>query len=190
MLQRTGIIILLSLLLLPFALQAQSFGTHRIRPGSSSDSLLALLRGEYTTIDTVSSAESHALRSIRLAPVRLAGLDGLLIVDLDSTGSIVEVRWSRQIAEMYLRRGVWATFTGWNDWTTPTREETERVSRQLMQVYGPVDTYAEAMMRPDTPPLIMGRQWEHEGAKVYINHSGTMLLARINPVGFPVDSRR
>jgi hypothetical protein len=198
MFQRLAVPALL-LLLFSLELHAQSVGAENIRIGSSRDSVLALLRGTYTTGDTAQfSVDSGWAEITMLAPVPLGGLDGLLVLQVDSSGSISEYKWGRAPASMLPHYGVWENYTGWKEWQTPSREEAARVTAVLVDQYFPTDgitmtgpsrSKSRKSPSPDGSQQEMTMQWEHKGTWIRIEQKDGVLVVIVNRWGFDVKDR-
>ena len=191
------------LLLCSLQLHAQSVGAENIRIGTSSDSVLALLRGTYTTIDSVRDSDTRWPHTILLAPVPLAGLDGLLVLAVDSSGSVSEYRWGRAPDSTLPHHGVWENFTVWKSWQTPSRKETATVTAKLMDHYFPTDgielsgpperkSQGKSRKNPqpdDETPHTLNMQWQNKGTWISVAHNGETLLVSVNRKGFDVEDR-
>lgn len=177
---RFTILLPLFLLLLHIDLSAQSFGVENLRIGMPVDSVLGLLRGRYTAIDTTRSTYTSTTSSIRLAPVPLAGLDGVLVLRTAAGGKIAEFAWSRQEATGYQRIGVWEEFHGWDDWRAPTWEETEKVAKSMSGTLGRIMNSGPAPMSDDGSATMRGF-WRIEGMVMNMRHDGRMLSIHATP---------
>lgn len=109
--------------------RAQSSSLLKLRSGMTSNEALQLMAGQYELGDTVQSLDGRLI--IRLVPVRVGSLDGLLVLQLDSMSRMTSITWSRNARGSYARSEALDRYEGWDSWTVPSVEEFRQLQASL-----------------------------------------------------------
>lgn len=109
-----------------------------VRLGWSSDRAIDILKKTIVVSDTV-RAYDEGTRIIRLAPVMLAGLDGFLVLQIDTAGIIQSLDWTRIPYGRYARSEALNRYAGWNSWQTPTSTQIKDALDSIRAILGKGD---------------------------------------------------
>ena len=114
---------------------SQGRGLVDVRAGWSSDSAIAAVREHYEVIDTISSFDGST-RIIRIAPVALAGVDGFLVLHVDTTNTVDHLHWTRMPAGRYSKSEALAKYTGWDRWQSLSESQSNAMMDALRRELG------------------------------------------------------
>jgi hypothetical protein len=134
---------------------AQPSAVALLRTGMNSDAALAALRGQFMVSDTIASSAKGG-RIMRLAPVIVAGLEGLLVLHVDSSNTLTQFCWSRNAGGTFARSDALNQYTGWSSWTAPTKAEFEKT---LSSVESTLGVGTASKLRPMLADGSLGEEW-------------------------------